>query len=149
MTAAIIVLTTAAACALLALGVRDRARALAIGRLDAAVDGSAGVDAAPAPKPMPPFPPRYRYAAPILGIATALFLALVVRLPIEIAAAGGILVGVLSHLAEEQLADQRAATIEMQLAEAIDLLVGSLRAGSSLLAAFESALQETKAPLKP
>ena len=55
----------------------------------------------------------------------------------------------ISHLVEEQVAEQRTAKIEIQLAEAIDLLVGSLRAGASLLAAFESALQESDRPLRP
>src|SRR5205823_9785968 len=47
------------------------------------------------------------------------------------------------------ISQERAATIETQLAAAIDLLVGSLRAGASLLAAFESSLQEAEAPLRP
>jgi tight adherence protein B len=63
--------------------------------------------------------------------------------------AAGILTGVISHLIEEHVAEGKAQAIEMQLAEAIDLLVGSLRAGSSLLAAFEAALQEASPPLKP
>ena len=47
------------------------------------------------------------------------------------------------------VADQKAATIEAQLAAAIYLMVGSLRAGASLLAAFESALEEVGPPLRP
>src|SRR5436190_2594905 len=39
--------------------------------------------------------------------------------------------------------------IESQLAAAIYLMVGSLRAGASLLAAFESALEEIGPPLRP
>jgi tight adherence protein B len=74
---------------------------------------------------------------------------LVAGLPVEVAAAAGILIGVLAHLVEDYVAEERAAIIETQLSAAIDLLVGSLRAGASLLAAFESALQETELPLRP
>jgi tight adherence protein B len=95
------------------------------------------------------FPPRYRFVPPLLGGAVGATVWLGARLPIEVAVAAGVLVGVLSHLIEDHLAERRAAIIESQLAGAIDLLVGSLRAGSSLLAAFESALQETEAPLRP
>ena len=95
------------------------------------------------------FPPRYRFAPPSIALLAALALWLLVGLPVSVAVAGGILIGVLSYLIEEHLAEQRAATIEGQLAAAIDLLVGSLRAGASLLAAFESALQEAAPPLRP
>jgi tight adherence protein B len=74
---------------------------------------------------------------------------LAATLPIEIAVAAGFLTAVLVHLGEGAVAERRRALIQMQLAEAIDLLVGSLRAGSSLLAAFESALRQTSPPLHP
>ena len=95
------------------------------------------------------FPPRSRFAAPSAGFLVAAALWAVAGLPIEVAAAAGILIGVLAHLIEDYVAEERAATIETQLSAAIDLLVSSLRAGASLLAAFESALQETEAPLRP
>ena len=94
-------------------------------------------------------PPRHRLAAPSLGVIVTAAVWLVVGLPLEVAAAVGILIGVLAHLIEDYVAEERAATIETQLSAAIDLLVGSLRAGSSLLAAFESALEETEPPLRP
>jgi tight adherence protein B len=95
------------------------------------------------------FPPRYRYVPPAVAAIVAATGWFVVRLPVEVSIAAAILIGVLSHLVESYVAEQRAMTIESQLAAAIDLLVGSLRAGSSLLAAFESALQEADAPLRP
>lgn len=95
------------------------------------------------------FPPRYRWAPPAVGASSFAGLWVVVRFPVEIAVAVGVLVGVMAYLVEDQVADQRAAVIELQLADAIDLLVSSLRAGSSLLAAFESALQESERPLRP
>ena len=76
------------------------------------------------------FPPRHRYLPPSVAclVAAALWFAAV---PIEVAVAAGVLVSVLSHLIEVHVAEGHTATIEMQLAEAIDLLVGSLRAGTS------------------
>jgi tight adherence protein B len=95
------------------------------------------------------FPPRYRLVPPSAGALATSGLWFLAGLPIEVAVAAGVLVGVLSYLVEDYAAGQQAALIEAQLAAAIDLLVGSLRAGASLLAAFESALQETDAPLRP
>jgi len=128
-----------------------RARRLASERLETLI-GPADVDnmqGEELPRASKAFPPRRRFLPAFAGTIAAATLWLGARLPIEVAGAAGVLVGVLSHLAEEHLAGQRTATIEMQLAEAIDLLVGSLRAGSSLLAAFESALEESEPPLRP
>jgi tight adherence protein B len=95
------------------------------------------------------FPPRYHVVAACIGVMVGVALRFVANLPVEVAVSTGALAGVLAHLMEEQIAERRVATIEMQLADAIDLLVGSLRAGASLLAAFESALHETDTPLRP
>ena len=95
------------------------------------------------------FPIRYRMAAPAVGLAAGSALWLMVGMPIEVAVAAGLLFGVLAHLVEDFIADQKAAAIEAQLAAAIYLMVGSLRAGASLLAAFESALEEVGPPLRP
>jgi tight adherence protein B len=95
------------------------------------------------------FPPRYRFAAPAIGVLAAAVLWLVVGMPLEISAAAGLLFGVFAHLIEDYLGDQQAGLIEAQLAAAIYLMVGSLRAGASLLAAFESALEEVGPPLRP
>src|SRR5207247_7901145 len=92
---------------------------------------------------------RYRRVPPGLGAAASLLLRFAVGVPIEVAVAAGALVGVLAYLVEDYVAQQRAVVIETQLSAAIDLLVGSLRAGASLLAAFESALQEAQPPLRP
>lgn len=95
------------------------------------------------------FPPRYRLAAPATGVVTGAALWLIVGMPFEIAAAAALLFGVVAHLIEDYVGDQQAAVIEAQLAAAIYLMVGSLRAGASLLAAFESALEEVGPPLRP
>ena len=153
MTAAAVVVLLAAATATWYLWYGQRARRFSAERLAELVGPSSLETAAEQREELPrtvrSFPRRYRYVPPALGFVVVAALWLAARFPIEVAAAAGILVGVLSHLVEDQVAEQRAATIEMQLAEAIDLLVGSLRAGSSLLAAFESALQEAEPPLRP
>jgi tight adherence protein B len=95
------------------------------------------------------FPARHRVAAYGAGVAAGLLLWLVAGLPVAIAVAAATLVGVLAHLVEEQVSGQKTAMIEAQLATAIYLMVGSLRAGASLLAAFESALEEVGPPLRP
>lgn len=98
---------------------------------------------------IPSFPVRHRYAPPVVGITVAFLLSFLVGLPLDVSVAAGALFGVMAHLAEEYHGEQQAALIETQLATAIYLMVGSLRAGASLLAAFESALEEVGAPLRP
>ena len=95
------------------------------------------------------FPRRYRVVPPATGGIAGVTLWLIVGLPVEVAAAAGCLLGVIAFLVEDYRGDQQAAMIEAQLAAAIYLMVGSLRAGASLLAAFESALEEVGPPLRP
>ena len=96
-----------------------------------------------------PFPPRYGFVGPLLAALVTAGLWGGASVPLGVAAAVGTLAGVMAYLIEDYVAERRAATIEVQLAAAIDLLIGSLRAGASLLAAFESALEEADAPIRP
>jgi tight adherence protein B len=127
-----------------------RMRRLAVERLAVMVDAGAVEEPREEQrKTIQPFPVRHRYAAPGVGIVVALLLWLVVALPLDVSAAAGALFGVIAHLGEEYRGEQQTALIESQLATAIYLMVGSLRAGSSLLSAFESALEEVGPPLRP
>lgn len=128
-----------------------RARRLTLSRLDAFIDtfDETIVIEQSSRRTIRTFPPRHRYVAAGAGVATGLVLWLVVELHVEIAAAAGLLVGVLAHLIEDYVSGEKTALIESQLAAAIYLMVGSLRAGASLLAAFESALEEIGPPLRP
>ena len=150
MTAAI-GLTVLAAIATIYLWHQQRARRLTVERLAELLGASPEIESREQLllRSVRSFPPRYRFAPPSLGCIATAVLRLAAGLPIEIAVAAGVLIGVISYLAEDHIAEQRAQTIEVQLAAAIDLLVGSLRAGSSLLAAFESALEEAEPPLRP
>jgi hypothetical protein len=58
------------------------------------------------------FPPRYRFAAPATGVVAGAALWFGVGLPVEVAAAAGVLLGVFAHLVEDHLGGQKAATIE-------------------------------------
>jgi tight adherence protein B len=128
-----------------------RAQRLASDRLADMIGGPAVTERADEVriKAVRTFPPRFRFLAPVVGGLVAGLLWLGAGFALEVAAAVGALTGVMAHLLEEYIADGQQAKIEMQLAAAIDLLIGSLRAGSSLLAAFESALQEADRPLRP
>ena len=130
---------------------RERARRLSSDRLASLIGKTAGTESRGEPplRTIRSFPPRYRFAAYSVGVVLAAALWLIVGLPMEVAAAAGILAGVLAYLVEDHIGDQKAAMIEAQLAAAIYLMVGSLRAGASLLAAFESALEEVGPPLRP
>lgn len=127
------------------------ARRMASGRLAVLLEPPTGASArqrAPV-REVPTFPTRYRWLPALVAVLVAGGLWTWLGLPGPIAAASGVLIGVLVNLLEEQQATEQEALIEAQLATAIGLLVGALRAGSSLLAAFESAIQETGAPLRP
>lgn len=127
-----------------------RIRRLAVERLAVMIDTGTVEESREEPrKTIQPFPARYRYAPPAVAVVVALFLWLVVGLPLDVSAAAGALFGVIAHLVEEYRAEQQAALIEAQLAAAIYLMVGALRAGASLLSAFESALEEVGPPIRP
>lgn len=97
----------------------------------------------------PAFPPRYRWTIPLVSLLVAGVLRFWLRLGVDLTVALAVLLGVLTMLAEEAIADARTSRIETQLSEAIDLLVSSLRAGSAVLAAFEVSLREARMPLRP
>ncbi len=147
------VLVAALATGFLYLWYGYRARRLADERLAWLIGAATAADAAEttaAPtRKIRTFPPRYKFAPGGAGLIAGAALWLVVGVPVEISAAAGFLVGVIAHLIEDHRGEQQAALIESQLASAIYLMVGSLRAGASLLAAFESALEEIGPPLRP
>jgi tight adherence protein B len=134
------------------------ARQRALKRLDAAIAGAgadtrgdaAGTRAASERIRAAPqvFPRRYRWLPIVTGVATVAAFNLVLRLRWDVSAAIAFLCGVCAWLGEEYLAQRRTALIETQLSEAIDMLVASLRVGAALLVAFESALQESRLPLR-
>ena len=129
----------------------QRTRRFAIERVERMIGNAPGIEtnAASPARTIKAFPPRHRVAAYAAGLVAGALLWAVAGIPLAIAVAGGILVGVLAHLVEEHIGGQKTDAIESQLAAAIYLMVSSLRAGASLLAAFESALEEVGPPLRP
>lgn len=63
--------------------------------------------------------------------------------------AAGLMVGLLGSQVESFLAGRHAAKLERQLADAIDIMIGAVGAGSSVGSAMDAAIVETKAPLRP
>jgi Flp pilus assembly protein TadB len=60
-----------------------------------------------------------------------------------------VIAGLIVYEVEDYLAVRKSLRIEMQLADAIDLMVASLHAGAGVLNCLETALEESRAPLKP
>jgi tight adherence protein B len=131
---------------------RERARRYAAVRLDGLLRHE--MAATPAEErvaaraePLRTFPPRYRPVSVVAGVMVTAGTN-VWGFPLEVSVALGCLIGVVAYLIEETVAEQRTARIETQLADAIDLLVGALRAGAALLAALEASLRESRDPLR-
>lgn len=127
-----------------------RARSLAAARLSAFIGPAVAVGHISQPRRVVrTFPPRHRMAVTGTAVLSGVALWLGLGLPLQVAAAAALLIGTLAHLVEDQIGERKTALIEAQLAAAIYLMVASLRAGASLLAAFESALEEIGPPLRP
>jgi Flp pilus assembly protein TadB len=97
---------------------------------------------------MPVFPPRYRWAVPAGGVLVAGLILWLTRMPVAYAVGGAVLTAALTYLGEMYWADWQAERMEAQLADAIDLMVASLRAGSALSAALEATLAESRQPIR-
>jgi tight adherence protein B len=94
------------------------------------------------------FPPRFQWAAPLAALTATAICWQWLDWPMPLAAAAGGLIGVLGFIIESMVAARRILRLEMQLTEAIDGLVGSLRVGLALPKALDMAMQEAKAPLR-
>lgn len=128
----------------------SRMRRLAMGRFALQVQELEG-----AAQALPPdllsvqtFPQRYRWAGPVLGVLVAGLVLALTTLPKPYAAGVAALVASILYLFENSRADRQVEAMESQLADAIDLLVASLRAGSALPAALDAALREARMPLR-
>src|SRR5207302_1373997 len=97
----------------------------------------------------PPFVRRRWYLALLVPpvVAAAVLLGTELALPLALAFAA--VAGLLTWQAEASRVQRRKLRIEAQLADAIDLMVGALRAGGSAPSALENAAVESRAPLRP
>lgn len=134
---------------------RERARAR-LEEVAPATVPTAAVAAATSPEAQPPEdegldsrPFTVRHALLPWVFAAAVGIALLVggiRLPF--AGAGSLILGILGSLVESTRFERRCAKIENQLADSIDLMIGSLRAGAGLSEGLDAAERETEWPLK-
>lgn len=96
-----------------------------------------------------PFLRRHRLMAWLAGAAAGVLVYFVLGWSSPFAMAVGLILGLLGSQFESYWAARRTAKIEVQLADAIDLLVGALGAGAGLLNALEHVLSECRRPLLP
>jgi len=127
-----------------------RTRRLALQRIGVQIqeDGMAAPLIEAEERQIPVYPRRYRWAPVAVAISTGASIHWLTSLPTPYSFGFGMLSGALSYLFEERWADQRIQRIESQLADAIDLMVASLHAGSALLAALEATLAQSSRPLR-
>ena len=92
---------------------------------------------------------RWIWAPWGLALIVAGVTALVSRFSMPYVVALGVMVGFLASQLESFLAARHAATLEGQLADAIDVLIGAVDAGAGVGAAIDAAITECRAPLRP
>jgi Flp pilus assembly protein TadB len=101
------------------------------------------------PPPVRPVLRRHRLLPWLVAVALAAGLHFFVGLHLTFAGAAGVIVGLLGGQLETYLAGRKLLRVEAQLADAIDLMVGALRAGAGVLHALDAAARESHAPLRP
>ena len=127
-----------------------RARRISCERLELDLEAAESEEpASDEPPPVQPFLTRHRSASWIAGGIVAALIYFVARLQGAYAGMFAVVVGLLVHEVEESLAGRTIQRIEMQLADAIDLMVASLRAGAGMFNSLEAAIDESRAPLRP
>jgi len=85
----------------------------------------------------------------LIGGGVAASLLFIVKVKIVYALLPGLLVGLLGSEIDRMRILRRANRIEAQLSDAIDLMVGSLQAGGSVLSALDFAVRESRWPIRP
>ncbi|MFH0944878.1 MAG: type II secretion system F family protein [Planctomycetota bacterium] len=90
----------------------------------------------------------HRWVAPLVGLLVCLAARGGLELPWVYCISVGVILGVIAGLAEAWFGGQKIMRLETQLADAIDLMVGSLNAGSSAMDAMGAAAHEAGRPLR-
>jgi tight adherence protein B len=128
-----------------------RSSRIARDRLDAALieiepeEEPAGLE----PLPARPFLRRHPLVPWVCGCAASLLIYFILGPRVVYSVTCGAVVALVLHETETMWASRLSLKIEVQLADAIDLLVGSLRAGAGVLQSLETAVEESRYPLKP
>jgi Flp pilus assembly protein TadB len=95
-----------------------------------------------------PFTRRIYFPYWLVAILVGGLLYYVFGLHLAFAAMFAVLVGLLGSLLETMRVQRKMALIEVQLSDAIDIIVGSLRAGAGVTDALASAMAESREPLR-
>jgi Flp pilus assembly protein TadB len=98
--------------------------------------------------PIRAYPPRYRWAPALAGLFAAAWVFWGTDLPKAYSLSTGILIAVIAALLEVHWAGKKVEQMESQLADAIDMIAASLRAGSALLGSLEASLREARQPIR-
>ena len=91
---------------------------------------------------------RRRYVIWIVGLLAAAIVFLVLGWALVFAVSVGVICALLARQAESLWLVRQTARIELQLADAIDLMIGALGAGAGVMVALESAVRESPKPLR-
>ena len=128
----------------------SRTRRLALQRIGLQIRESdeAGGAFAELEPAQPVYPRRYLWAPVVAGLAASVLVAWRTDLPGPYALGFAMLAAAVTYLLEQRRADQQVQNMESQLADAIDLMVASLRAGSALVASMEASLKESRKPFR-
>lgn len=92
---------------------------------------------------------RWMWVPWVIGLVAAVVAALVFRLTPPYVLAIAVMISLLCSQIEVFVAGQMAARLENQLADAIDIMIGAVGAGASAGTAIESAVTESRLPLRP
>jgi tight adherence protein B len=101
------------------------------------------------PEQARPFLTRWRWLPFLSGAIMAALVYFGVGLKLSYALMFAAITGLLAHEVEVYLAARKTLLIEQQLADSIDLMVASLRAGAGLMNCLEAAIREARNPLRP
>lgn len=91
---------------------------------------------------------RHLWVGPLVGVSTAAVVWLATPLAVVITVAVGLIVGLLTSQLLDAIYTSRLAKLEAHLADAIDLMVGALGAGTGATAAIDVAARESRQPLR-
>lgn len=96
-----------------------------------------------------PFVRSRPWLAYLGGVFVGVVLYFFVGLTAAYAATLGFIAGLLGAQLEQLRVERRIALIEAQLADALDLMISALSAGTGVSQALETAARESRAPLRP
>ncbi|HKI30314.1 MAG TPA: type II secretion system F family protein [Gemmataceae bacterium] len=148
MTEAIVLLTLALGLAAVVYFVMVwRVRRLALRRLAESVE--AAEEAEPAEEELTAVFVRRHYILPWVGAALVGVVIYFVGVHWVFCGTLAMLLGLFGGQVDRFRVDRKTARIEEQLADAIDLMIGALQGGGSVLRAMEVAVEEARGPLKP